>query len=88
MGSGLAVKVRATLGGMNLRTSGPPGEETAIHLIGSTGTSTGIKVVCQRDEGVYETAQSVTDEEYATIPLTRLAPFESWNYVLNGHQIS
>jgi hypothetical protein len=56
---------------------------TAIDLIGSTTTSTGLKVICQRDDNVYETARSVSDEEYKAIPLTRLAPFESWNYVLN-----
>jgi hypothetical protein len=62
--------------------------ETAINLIGSTSTSTGLKVICQRDNTVYETAQSVSDEEYETIPLTLLAPFESWNYVLNQHLTS
>jgi hypothetical protein len=59
--------------------------ESAINLIGSTTTSAGLKVICQRDDTVYETAQSVSDGEYETIPLTRLAPFESWNYVLNQH---
>jgi hypothetical protein len=62
--------------------------ETAIHLIGSTSTSTGLKVICQRDDTIYETAQSVSDEEYETISLTRLTPFESWNYILNQHHIS
>jgi hypothetical protein len=57
--------------------------ETAISLIGSTATSTGLKVICRRDDTVYKTAQSVSDEEYASIPLTRIAPFECWNYVLN-----
>ena len=57
--------------------------ETAISLIGSTTTSTGLNVICQRDDTVYETAQSVSDEEYESIPLTHLAPFGSWNYVLH-----
>jgi hypothetical protein len=57
--------------------------ETAIDLIGSTTTSTGLKVICQRDDTVYKTAQSVSDGEYESIPLTRLAPSESWNYILN-----
>jgi hypothetical protein len=60
------------------------GIETAINLIGSTAASTGLAVICQRDDTVYETAQTVPDEEYESIPLTRLAPFESWNYVPHG----
>jgi hypothetical protein len=75
---------------INKRWQGKPliDVETAIHLIGSTSTSTGLKVICQRDDTIYETAQSVTDEEYETIPLTRLTQFESWNYILNQYHIS
>jgi hypothetical protein len=62
--------------------------ESVISLIGSTAASTGIKVICQRDDTVYKTAQPVSEEEYEFIPLTSLAPFESWNYVLNQHAIS
>jgi hypothetical protein len=51
--------------------------ETAISLIGSTTTATRLKVIGQRDDAVYETAQSVSDEEYESIPLTQLAPFGS-----------
>jgi hypothetical protein len=61
--------------------------ESAINLIGSTTTSTGLRVICQRDDTVYETAQSIPEEEYKTIPLIRLTPFENWNYILNGHPI-
>jgi hypothetical protein len=59
--------------------------ESAISLIGSTATSTGLKVICQRDDTVYKTAQSVSEEEYKSIPLTSLVPFENWNYILNNH---
>jgi hypothetical protein len=54
--------------------------KTAIRLIGSNTTSTGLKVICCRGDRVYKTAQSVSDEEYASIPLTRIVPFECWNY--------
>jgi hypothetical protein len=57
--------------------------ETAIHLIGATTTSAGLKIIFQRDDAVYKIDQSVSDDEYKSIPLTSLAPFESWNYVLN-----
>ena len=56
--------------------------ETAVNLIGSTVTSTGLKVICQRDDSVYEAAKSVSDEEFDTIPLTRFPPFGAWNYSL------
>jgi hypothetical protein len=59
------------------------GVETAIKLIGSTAASTGLKVICRRDDAVYETAPSVSDDEYESIPLAHPAPFENRNYVLN-----
>jgi hypothetical protein len=62
--------------------------ESVISLIGSTAVSAGIKVICQRDDTVYKTAQSVSEEEYESIPLTSLAPFENWNYILNRYIIS
>jgi hypothetical protein len=57
--------------------------ESAISLIGSSAATTELKVICQRDGTVYKTSQTVSDDEYESIPLTSLAPFESWNYVLN-----
>jgi hypothetical protein len=54
--------------------------ETAINLIGSTTTETGLKVICQRDDTVYETAKTVSDEDFASLKITRIAPFENWNY--------
>jgi hypothetical protein len=57
--------------------------ESVINLIGSPAVPAGLKVICQRDDTVYKTVQLVSEEEYESIPLTSLAPFESWNYVLN-----
>jgi hypothetical protein len=57
--------------------------ESVISLIGSSAAATGLKVICQRDDTVYKTGQPVADGEYESIPLTPLAPFESWNYILN-----
>jgi hypothetical protein len=37
--------------------------ESAINLTGPATTSTGIKVIWRRDGTVYQTAQSVPDEE-------------------------
>jgi hypothetical protein len=54
--------------------------ETAINLIGSTTTTTGLKVICQRDDTVYETAKAVSDEDIAALKIVRVKPFEDWNY--------
>ena len=58
--------------------------ETAIKLIGSTATTTGLKVICQRDDTVYELAKTVSDEDYESINIDRIAPFGNWNYLLKA----
>ena len=37
--------------------------QTAVNLIGSTTTHTGLKVICVHDETVYELAKKVTEDE-------------------------
>jgi len=54
--------------------------QTAIDLIGCTRTSTGLKVVCVRDDTEYELAKKVSDEDFAAINILAIAPFDSWNY--------
>jgi hypothetical protein len=54
--------------------------ETAINLIGSTTTSAGLKVICQRDDTVYELAKEVSDKDFESIKIKRIAPFGNWNY--------
>lgn len=56
--------------------------ETAINLIGSTTTETGLKVICQRDDTVYELAKTVSDEDLESISIEKIAPFENWNYLI------
>jgi len=56
--------------------------ETAISLIGSTTTSTGLKVICQRDDTVYELAKKISDEDFESINIKKIAPFGNWNYIL------
>jgi len=56
--------------------------EVAIKLIGSTTTTTGLKVICQRDDTIYELAKVVSDEEFESINIDRIAPFGDWNYVI------
>ncbi|GHU26112.1 transposase [Bacilli bacterium] len=54
--------------------------ETAINPVGSTTTTRGLKVICQRDDSKYELAKKVSDEEFRAISLERISPFEEWNY--------
>jgi hypothetical protein len=54
--------------------------QTAIDLIGATRTTTGLKVICVRDDTEYELAKKVSDEDFADINLVTISPFVSWNY--------
>ena len=56
--------------------------ETAIELIGSTKTDAGLKVICQRDDNVYQLAIAVSDEDFESINIEKINPFESWNYII------
>jgi hypothetical protein len=56
--------------------------EAAVELIGSTTTTTGLKVICQRDDNVYELAKKVSDDDFEAINIEKIAPFGSWNYML------
>ena len=65
--------------------------QTAVDLIGSTRTTTGLEVICVRDDTEYELAKKVTDKEFESINIVRIAPFELWNYKIlcraNSHVI-
>ena len=54
--------------------------QTAIDLIGSTTTTTGLKVVCVQDDTQYELAKKVSDDEFNAISLLQIKPFGQWNY--------
>ena len=58
--------------------------ETVVKLIGSTTTSTGLKVVCKLDERSYPTGIKVSDDELNSVDISRIAPNESWNYIIRG----
>ena len=56
--------------------------QTVIDLIGSTVTTTGIKIFCVSEETEYELSKKVSDEEFDSICTAGIAPFESWNYYI------
>jgi hypothetical protein len=54
--------------------------ETAAELIGSTTTTKGLKVICQRDDNIYKPAVAVSDEQFDSIKITMLGKHGEWNY--------
>ena len=58
--------------------------QTAVDLIGSTRTTTGLEVICIRDDTEYQLAKKVSDDDFNSIAIEKIPPFESWNYkILN-----
>jgi hypothetical protein len=56
--------------------------QTAIDLIGSTKTTMGLEVICVRDDTDYKLARKVSDEDFNTIKIDKIKPFEAWNYII------
>ncbi len=54
--------------------------QTAVDLIGSTQTDTGLEVICVRDNTEYKLAKKLTDDEFASILIDKLPPVPMWNY--------
>ena len=54
--------------------------QTAVELIGSTKTTTGLEVICVRDDTEYKLARKVSDKEFESINIDKIKPFEAWNY--------
>jgi len=58
--------------------------QTAVDLIGSTTTDTGLKVICVRDDTEYKLKKKVSDEDFESIIINKIPPFESWNYTISS----
>lgn len=54
--------------------------QTAVDLIGATKTTTGLEVICVRDDTEYKLARKVSDEDFKTICIDKIKPFTAWNY--------
>jgi len=57
--------------------------ETIVTLIGSTTTTAGLKVICVKDEHVYEIGIKVSDEDFKHINMNEEAICPDWNYVIS-----
>jgi hypothetical protein len=60
--------------------------ETTITLIGSTTTTNGLKIICIKDDSVYEIGIKVSDEDYATINIESEKTCPNWNYVISPYE--
>mgnify|MGYP002869199368 FL=1 len=58
--------------------------EVAVHLIGSTTTKAGLKVICKLDERSYPTGIKVSDELLQSVDIEYLSEDSSWNYIIKG----
>lgn len=56
--------------------------ETVINLIGSTTTKKGLKVLCMKDDKIYELSQSISDEEFERINIVKDNNLGNWNYTI------
>jgi len=56
--------------------------ETIITLIGSTTTTTGLKIICVKDNNVYIIGKKVSDEDFAAIKMKYAKTCPDWNYII------
>ena len=70
---------------VSLNWRGKPLEslQVIIDLIGSTTTSTGLKVYARLDPGTYEKGIKVTDEELTAVNIERDPFHGDWNYTIH-----
>ena len=59
--------------------------QAAVDLIGSTTTTTGLNVICVRDDTEYKLKKKVSNKDFRAIKINKIPPFESWNYIILPH---
>ena len=57
--------------------------ETIINLIGSTTTTAGLKVMCEKDDGKYEIGKKISDADFKKINLKKESTCPNWNYIIS-----
>ena len=57
--------------------------ETVIQLIGCTTTTTGLKIICIKDDTVYKIGIKVSDEDFAAIKIKKVSTMPAWNYIIS-----
>jgi transposase len=69
---------------MNWRAQPLTSHEVIVGLIGSTTTTSGLRVEAQLDTNVYPTKMQVSDEEMAALRITPHHFHGEWNYTVKG----
>lgn len=59
---------------------------TVIELIGSTTTTTGLKVICIPDYNKYELGKKVSDKEFNNLPVKYLNNLGKRNYIIDASE--
>jgi hypothetical protein len=57
--------------------------ETIITLIGSTITTSGLKIICVKDNSIYALGVKVSDEDFATLNIKTELICPDWNYIIS-----
>jgi hypothetical protein len=60
--------------------------EAIIDLIGSTTTTSGLKVICVKDENAYEIGIKVSDDDFEKINIKRETTCPDWNYIISSNK--
>jgi len=56
--------------------------ETIINLIGNTTTTTGLKVICVKDDNKYVIGKKVSDKDFKKIVIKQDDILPNWNYII------
>ena len=70
---------------VSLNWRGKPLEslEIIVNLIAATTSNTGLKIYARLDDQTYERGVDVTDDQLATVNITRHAFHGDWNYTVH-----
>jgi DDE family transposase len=60
--------------------------ETVVRLIAATTTAKGLTVTCRLDRRRYPIGRKISDEEFATLNLTKNSFHGEWNYVIRPRE--
>jgi len=61
--------------------------EVVVNRIANTKTSTGLTILAQLDERIYEKGRKITDEELAAVHIERATFHGEWNYVIKPNRL-
>jgi len=60
--------------------------EAIIDLIGSTTTTSGLKVICVKDENTYKIGVKVSDDDFEKINIKKETTCPDWNYIISPNK--